>query len=95
MKKDPVRGMTKEKFLKSVKTQDAVTRRIEIIGEATKNLPSSFKNKYRKIEWKEIAGMRNKLIHEYFGVNSNVIWKTVVEDIPKLKKQILTLLKKI
>ena len=88
-----IKGMTKSKFLKNIKTQDAVIRRIEIIGEAAKNIPSPFKNKHAGIEWKEIAGMRNKLIHEYFGVNLDIVWKTAKEDMPKFKKKILKLLK--
>lgn len=82
---------TKEKFSKMTMMQDAIMRRIEIIGEAVKKLPSDFKKKYPKIDWAEIAGMRDILIHDYFGVNINIIWKTIQEDIPLLKKQITEL----
>jgi len=85
------KGQTKEKFAKAKMMQDAVIRKIEIIGEAVKNLPSPFRKKYHKIEWGDIAGMRDILVHEYFGVNISVVWKTVQEDIPKLKKQITEL----
>lgn len=85
------KGQTKEKFSKAKMMQDAVIRKIEIIGEAVKNLPLSFRKKHSKIDWGDIAGMRDILIHEYFGVNINVVWKTVREDIPKLKKQITEL----
>ena len=84
--------MTKEKFSKDLKTQDAVIRRIEIIGEAARNISADFRKSHRETEWKEIAGMRDKLIHEYFGVDIDVVWKTLKKDIPKLKKQILKLL---
>ncbi len=79
-------------FMDDIKTQDAVIRRIEIIGEAIKNLPADFKRKNQQIEWREIADMRNKLIHEYFGVDEDLVWEVVNKDIPKLKKQIAELL---
>lgn len=75
--------------------QDAIIRRIEIIGEAVKQLPPTFKKQYPEIAWKEIAGMRDILIHEYFGVNINVVWKTIQKDIPKLKEQIEELLERL
>lgn len=81
-------GMLKKDFLKSRKTQDAVIRRIEIIGEAVKNLPRDFKERHREIPWREIAGMRDQLIHGYFGIDMNVVWKTVKKDIPELKQEI-------
>ena len=82
------KGQTKIKFAKAKMRQDAVIRKIEIIGEAVKNLSYHFRKKHPKIAWGDIAGMRDMLIHEYFGVNINVVWKTVREDIPMLKKQI-------
>lgn len=85
------RHVTKEKFTKMTMIQDAIIRRIEIIGEAVKKLPSDFKRKYSKIAWAEIAGMRDILIHDYFGVNINIVWKTIQEDIPFLKNQIIEL----
>ena len=83
---------TKEKFFNSVTIQDAVVRRLEIIGEAVKNLPSSLKRKHPDISWKNIAGTRDVLIHEYFGVDLDIVWDVVKNDIPKLKKQIKELL---
>ena len=66
--------------------QDAIIRNIEIIGEATKNISSEMTSSYEKIPWKEMAGMRDKLIHDDMGVESNVVWKTIELDIPDLDK---------
>ncbi len=89
-----VKNMTENKFFDSVAIQDAVIRRLEIIGEAVKNLPPSFKNKRPKTPWKKIAGLRDILIHEYFGVDIHLVWQIANKDIPKLKKQISDLLEK-
>jgi len=80
--------MKYEMFLQDTKTQDAVIRNIEIIGEAAKNLPDEFRNKHNDIEWKNIAGMRDKIIHFYFGVKWDVVWSVIHDKIPKLKMQI-------
>ena len=87
--------ISKAGFSRDVKTQDAVVRRMEIIGEAVKNLPKDFKKKHPEISWQEIAGMRDMLIHEYFGIDFNIVWRTVKKDIPQLKKNTLELLKKV
>lgn len=84
--------MTKKKFENNTTIQDAVIRRIEIIGEATKNIPHDFRKKNPQIEWKEMAGMRDKLIHDYSGVDLDLVWEVVKKEIPMLKKQILKLL---
>ncbi len=68
--------------------QDAVIRQIEIMGEASSKLSKSFRERYNKIPWKNIIGMRNKLIHDYFGVDISAVWETVKNDIPKLKNEI-------
>lgn len=75
-------SFTKEQFLKNIQLQDAVTRRLEIIGEAVKNLPASTKDKNDKIPWKKISGTRDILIHEYFGMDMDLIWRVVKKDIP-------------
>lgn len=87
-----VLNLSKEEFFKSTQTQDSVTRRLEVIGEATKHLLDEFKEYYQDIPWAKILAMRNMLIHEYFAVNLDVVWKTVKEDIPELKKHVLKIL---
>lgn len=86
-------NMSSSEFSKRLKVQDAVARRIEIIGEAVKNLPLSFRNKYPDIPWKDIAGMRDILVHAYFGVEINKIWNIIKQKLPSLKQQIQEILK--
>lgn len=80
-----VDGIDFDKFSRDDKTNYAVARALEIIGEAVKKIPRDIRKEYKDMPWKEIAGMRDKLIHEYFGVNKNVIWSTIKEDLPKIK----------
>lgn len=88
-------GMEYHTFVKDEKTVFAVIRALEVIGEATKNILKSIKTKYADIPWREMTGIRNKLIHEYFGVVYEVIWKTIKEDIPPLKPKIEQILQDI
>jgi uncharacterized protein with HEPN domain len=88
-----IEGMRYEDFLKDKKTINAVIRSIEVIGEASKQLPEAVKDKNPSIPWKKISGMRNKVIHEYFGVDIEIVWKTAKKQIPALKKNIFDLLK--
>ena len=83
--------ISQQQFREDVDIQDATLRRIEIIGEAVKNISSDFKKKHRTIEWEKIAGMRDKLVHRYFGVNLDIVWDVVREKLPELKNQIKSL----
>jgi uncharacterized protein with HEPN domain len=76
-------------FIKNHLIQDGVIRQIEIIGEAAKRLSNGIKEKYKDIPWKDIVGMRNKLIHDYFGVDIDAVWETVKKDIPVLKRKLM------
>ena len=75
-----------KKFSNNNEKIDAVIRNFEVIGEAVKYIPDKIKNNYNEIDWTDITGMRNILTHEYFGVDLNIIWKTVEEKLPELKK---------
>jgi uncharacterized protein with HEPN domain len=75
-------------FLQEYKTQDAVIRNIEIIGEASKKISPELKNKYNSVPWKTIASTRDRLIHGYFGVNIDVVWEIATIDVPVLKQDI-------
>jgi uncharacterized protein with HEPN domain len=75
-------GYGKNQFFADKKTQDAVFKRIENMGEAAKNLPADFKSKFADIPWKKIAGMRNVLAHEYFGIDMAKVWGVVAKEIP-------------
>lgn len=86
------KNKTEDDFFDNYEKQDAIMKRLEVIGEAVKHIPKDFKEKHSKIPWKDIAGMRDKLIHEYFGVIMERVWDVAKKDIPKLKKQIQKLL---
>jgi len=83
-------GMVFNEFVKDKKTINAVIRSLEVMGEAAKKIPAEIKNKYPKIPWNYMAGMRDKLIHEYHGVDLEIVWEVVEKDIqniePYLKK---------
>ena len=83
--KNFIEGMNFEQFKSDDKTSSAVIRKFEIIGEATKNLPNSIKDKYSQIPWKDIAGMRDKLIHAYYEVDLNLVWITIQKRLPEIQ----------
>jgi uncharacterized protein with HEPN domain len=82
------RGLNFDEFAINELVQDAVIRNIEVIGEASKHVSNHLKQTYFDIPWKEISGMRNKLIHDYMGVDIEVVWKTVKTDITQLRKML-------
>ena len=80
-------------FSKNEMVIDAVTRNLEVMGEAVKNVPLDVQKKYPEVEWKEAKGFRNILIHDYFGIDLESVWDTINDDIPLLKKHISKVLK--
>ena len=88
-------NMTLEEFKADEKTSSAVVRKIEIIGEATKNVPKEIRQKYKELPWSDMARMRDKIIHSYFIVDYEVVWKTVKERLPEIKPRIDTILKEL
>lgn len=80
-------------FIKDDKTSTAVVKKIEIIGEAIKNIPGDVRVKYKSIPWKDIVGMRNKITHNYFGIDYEIVWNVVKEKLPALRMQIEQVLK--
>ena len=87
-----ISGMTFTEFESDRKTIFAATRAVEIVGEAIKSIPQNIRDKYPEIPWKSFAGMRDKLIHQYFGVNLQVLWDTIQQDLPPLQTTISKIL---
>lgn len=79
------KGITIKQFIENELIQDGVIRNLEIIGEAVKKLPIDMRHKYTDVEWKKIAGLRDILIHDYFGVDLEIIWDVIENKVPKLK----------
>ncbi len=87
-----VGNITFNEFVLDKKTVNAVIRSLEVIGEAVKNIPESIRIEFPEIPWKKMAGMRDKMIHEYFGVDLEIVWETIKSNLPPLKPLIIKLL---
>ena len=81
-------GMSLEDFSKDQKSIDAVARNLEIMGEAANRLPDEFKESHSEIEWFKIVGLRHRIVHEYFGVDLQIIWRILQKDLPELQKSL-------
>ena len=83
-----IKNLSKDQFSNNKDKKDANVRRLEIIGEASKNLSNNLREKHKEIEWNKIIGARNRIIHKYSDVDLDIVWEIIKKDIPKLKKQI-------
>jgi len=83
-----IKGLSKKEFQESKDVKDACIRRLDIIGEAVKNISESLKKKYSEIEWKKIAGTRDRVIHSYFRVNLDIVWDIIKINLPDLRREI-------
>jgi len=86
------KDMDFDEFVEDDRTSSAVVRKLEIIGEASKNIPEFIKDRYGEIPWKDMARMRDKIIHFYFGVDYEIVWKVIKERLPKIKQSIKEIL---
>ena len=88
-------GIDGAEYLSNMEKQDAAERRLQVIGQAIVQLPQEFKDKYLDIEWAKIAGLRNRLVHDYLEIDHGLIWNILDKSVPEFKKQILEILKQI
>ena len=87
-----ISGLDYDGFMSDTKTQDAIIRTLEIVGEATKQLTPELRDSHANIPWKSMAGMRDRLIHDYFGVNLDIVWEVVTTDLPAIEAEIKSIL---
>ena len=90
-----IKNITHDKFINDVDLQDMVIRRLEIVGEAVRNLPRDFRETHSSINWQHPANMRSVLIHGYLNVDLDIVWNTILHDLPPFKKQVQRLLKEL
>ena len=90
-----LKNQTEDTFKQSIQLQDSCIRRLEIMGEAVKNLPDSLRDTAPKVPWKKIAGMRDILIHEYFGIDLDLTWRVLTKELPRVKKYLIKLKKQL
>lgn len=83
-----VAGLDREAFLSDEKTADAVVRNLEIIGEAAGRLPERFRSQHGEIEWRRIVGLRNRIVHEYFGIDLAIVWEILQHELPELENRV-------
>ena len=88
-----IKGMKYSEFVLDKKTNYAAVKALEIIGEATKNIPASLRRKYPEVPWSKMAGIRNRLVHEYFGIDYRIVWQTITQDIPPIEPALMEMLK--
>lgn len=81
-------GMSFDVFSKDRKSVDAVVRNLEIIGEASNRLPADFKNSHSEIQWRKVVGLRHRIVHEYFGIDLQIVWQILQNDLPSLRQAI-------
>lgn len=87
-----IKNLSFDAFSDDQKSVDAVVRNLEIIGEAARRLPEEFKEKYSEIEWYKVVGLRHRIVHEYFGIDLEIIWQILQKDLPELSQKTLELL---
>ncbi len=90
-----IKGMDKEEFKNDLKTKQSIYFNLEIIGEAIKKIPKEFKDNYQDIPWKKIAGMRDRIIHFYWGIDDNMIWDAITINLPEIRPKIQEILLKL
>jgi uncharacterized protein with HEPN domain len=81
-------GLTKELFQQDEKTVDAVVRNLEVVGEAARQMPEDFISRFPNVPWRQIAGLRNRIVHDYFGLDLEIIWQVIQHDLPQLEMQL-------